>query len=389
MIHDWRFILAERDGTEVGELWNPGDLDLVVPLVGGKGGAALTTSIGLEHPMADVIIGDPADQTTRINKLLKVYRDGERMLVGDLWTGEEAGDDGTERLSIAAMGPLHARINSRMAGLTSAGFSQGSAVAQLDLGVIMRTVLDSLNGSADTGVRKGTHSASINGFVEKVYAKPVGELFVELSQQLGGPDFEIDPVEPVVDGAGAGTFAGAGVKIAELNTALAIGQSQPKAVFEYGTGKRNVKSYRRPFDRSGQGTIFWHQAPGFPDSVAAGITPIMQQTSATALAAWGRMDAVVTADIQPPLMRALLLLENARIRGNPRETFFFTPVPDSDVTFGEHYGLGDLVEARIVDRRGRRRFDGEVRVYGAHFTRDQLGRESIELTLINEGNQTA
>ncbi|MEJ7801610.1 MAG: hypothetical protein WKF60_13890, partial [Ilumatobacter sp.] len=160
----------------------------------------------------------------------------------------------------------------------------------------------------------------------------------------------------------------------------------PAAIFEYGTGKRNVQSWRQPFDTAGMANYVAHLAPGFPDSIAAGIPPIVSATN-TATVTRRRREDVVSVDLQPEVMRQMLVAEHVRIRGYPRETIFFVPKSNCDVQYGTHYREGDLVTARAATRKGLVVFDAVFRVYGVEFTVDDMGVETVELALINEGAQ--
>lgn len=384
-VHDWRYIVTDLDGVERGELWQAGDRRFTRPLAGGAGAATFSAALQLDNPMVDEFLGTSA--ATRLARLVKVYRDGALMGVLDVLTGEETADASNETFPFSAAGPLITRLNARFLGRDNVGYQDGSAVAQKDLCELIRNIILEANGPEFVAMHSGIDIGSVGfsslGYVEKLYFKKMGELMLELSQGLGGPDFQIDPVEPTTILPDTG-FPYA--RIGLLRVEGQIGQVRPKAIFEYGTGRRNLRSYRRPIDATGMANDVRHLAPGFPDSVQAGVTPVVGWANEATRPTRLRQD-VVQADLQPDVMRYKLVEEHARIRGYPRETILVTPVADADVSYGTHYVEGDYVEAR-AKVRGRVRFDALFRIYGVEFTVDALGSESIELALINEGTQT-
>lgn len=375
-MHQWRFILTELDGNEVGEIWQADDRRVTIPYIGGPGAGTMAGTVDGDNPMVGPMVGTSA--VDRLEKLLKVYRDGTLLTVLDLVTGEESADGGRERFSFGATGPLATRLNTRLLGKSQEGYGDGTPLAQKDLGQIIANGISVVNAEMDTGIRVGSISPSSNGYLDKTHFKKLGEMAVELSQLLNGPDIRIDATEPVADIHGT--------KIGEFHAAGFFGSLEPTAIFEYGIGKRNVASWRRPIDATGMANVAYHTAPGFPDSVEGGVLSWMWTQNAQT-AHRRRREDIITADLQPEVLRSQLLSEHVRIRGYPRETIFFTPAPNADVTYGTHYREGDLVIARAVNRAGRIVFDAIFRIYQVTFTIDSLGTENIELMLINEGVQ--
>lgn len=369
---DWRYIVTDLAGVELIELWNARGTNHAAPLNGVR---TVTGSIDLEHPAADLLAADaPAEQ---LRLLLKAYRNGERFLVGPFTDAEEtAGPDGVGSVSFTAASPL-ARLLGRLIGKSTAGYGDGTPLATKDLGQIARGLIEAANAERDTGVRIGAIGASSSSYLERVYFKRIAELIAELGPgNLGGYDFDLEPVEPVADGLG--------VKLATFNTYGSKGQHRPNVVLEYGTGKRNVQSYRRPISGSGRVTRAYSLAVGFPDAIAEGDTPVVSTIANDAEGAGERFEDVVgNGDLGVVDLRQRQTAEHVAIRKHPRNQWLVTPAPATEYEYGVDFEEGDTITARIVNpHTGRVRLNGIVRIYGVELARDDMGRETLELNLV-------
>lgn len=368
---EWRYIVTDLDGVEVVELWAANDTNNDRAL---NGMATVTGSIPLEHPAADLIVG--SSPATRLRALLKAYRNGERFMVGPFTDAEETGGpDGIGAVSFAAASPLW-RLLFILAGKTVAGYGHGTPAAPVDLGAIMEGLIDVANAEKDTGIRIGAIGVSSSSYLERVFFKKVAELLAELGPgRLGGPDFDFEPVEPFNDGAG--------VHLATFNTYGTKGANRPEVVLEYGTGKRNISSYRRPLSGSTRATRTFSIAAGWPDAIADGDTPLVEGDGTDAEGTGERFEDVVPSGLTVLDLRQRLVDEHAAVRKHPREQWLVTPVANLEYEYGVDYEEGDTITARVVNpHTGAVRLDGLVRVYGVKFARDSMGNETPELTLI-------
>lgn len=365
----WRFILSDLTGVEVAEVFQASSRACSRPL---NGLPTASFTIALENPIADTIIGSTPLQYG--NLLLKVYRGSTRMLVGPIVALEEnvSGERGT--LSVTAAGSLW-RLYRRLIGKTTAGYGDGTPLVMKDLGTIAKNMIDVANAEGDTGIRPGTITASTSSFVGPWYFKKIGEAIIEIGPgTLGGFDFTIDPEEPVVDAGG--------LKIGTFRAGPFLGTTR-NLVFEYGTGLRNVASYRRPITAEGLANKVYHLAPGFPDSVDAGLTAVISATDSASIAARLIHEDVVNADLSPDDLRQKLVNEHVAIRKRPRELVVFNPTRNLPYNYGTDYVEGDVVTARAV-YNSKVRFDAAFRLYGCDFAIDDQGNEQVELTLVNE-----
>jgi hypothetical protein len=369
----WRFILAQvTDGVEVAEVFECAERRVSLPL---NGLPTASFRIQLDNPVADTILGASALQ--RINLLLKCYRDGVLRFCGPLVSAEEAVSERDATLSVGAAGPLW-RLFRRLVGKSTAGYGDGTPLALKDLGTIAKNMIDVANAEGDTGIRIGAINPSTSSYVGPWYFKKVAEAVVEIGPAtLGGFDFELVPVEPVVDVGG--------LKIATFNTYATLGTDRGDAAsFEFGVGRHNVASYRRPISGEGVANKLYHLAPGFPDAIGTSATPIIIAQDAASIAARLLHEEVVQADLATDPLRQTLLDEHVAIRKQPREQVIFTPVANVVPDYGEaRWVVGDVVSGR-ARWAGRTRFDAAFRVYGADFAIDNQGVEQIDVTLVNE-----
>lgn len=365
----WRFILTDLTGVEIAEVFQAANRSVSRPL---NGLPTAGFTIPLDNPLADTIIG--ATPLQYGNLILKVYRGSTRMFVGPIVALEEAAQAERGTLSVTAAGVLW-RLFRRLIGKAPGGYGDGTPLAMKDLGQIAKGMIDVANAEGDTGIRVGTIGASQNSYVGPWYFKKIAEAIVEIGPgTLGGFDFTVDPEEPVVDAGGLklGTFRAAGFLGTARNT-----------VFEYGTGLRNVASYRRPITAEGLANKVYHLAPGYPDAVDAALTPVISAVDSASIAARLIHEDVAGGDLAPNDLRQKLVNEHVAIRKRPRELVVFTPIPNLPHQYGADYVEGDTVTARAV-YRNKVRFNAVFRIYGVSFSIDDQGNETAELTLVNE-----
>ena len=358
----WSLLLARLDGTTLGEVDNASGRQLSFPLNRIPTGQF---TVRLDHPLAGELIEGDA--------LIKVYQRTDAgsalRMVGEVTSVEEVADEGNPgslAVTFAEAGMF--RLSHRLVGKTANGVSYGTALAPLDRGEIARQVIEAANTEANTGVRIGTITASANGFVGPWYYKPVSEAIAELSATLDGFDYRFDPVEPV---------PGANMKVSEFHAAGALGAARQDAIFEFGVGRRNIKSIRRQVSRDGLMTRGYHLPPGFPETS----DPVVSSEDLTATTARGLHEGLVTSDLTVADLRAALVQEHVQIRKQARQLITFEPTATAS-GFNVDYAVGDVVTARAVVG-GSIRFNGLFRVYGVDAELSDTGLASYALTLVN------
>lgn len=355
----WQLVLADlQTGTHIGEITNAKERAITLQL-----NRMPTTAfvVRMSHPLAGRLLD--------CDVLVKAYQDKTLRFAGPVVSVEEStsGDTGPT-LNVVAAGALW-RLTKRLIGKNATGYSNGTALAPVDRGAIAADILTTVNTEGDTGIRVGTITPSASGYVGPWRFKPAAEAITELSSTLDGYDFEIAPTEPTTDSGG--------LQIGTLNVAPVLGTTSGEAIFEYGTGKRNVTNYSRPVTLDGLMNLGWNLPDGFPDNATA---QIVTQSDATSIARWGRMEAVVPGDVTVDAMRQTLVDEHIRIRKTPRQMVTFDPAVNAP-RFGTDYQVGDIVTAR-ARFANTTRFDGHFRVYGVTVNISEEGKVTEKLDLV-------
>jgi hypothetical protein len=408
------FVLTDRQGNQLGELRNASNRSLRFPL---NRTPTVSFQIDATHPFAPWFLD--VDKV-----LLKAYDDstGSRVLrfYGPVVGYEKTRNAQGGTMTVTAAG-VQWRLDHRLIGkadATLAGATFGTtSLSLLDRGEIMGRTIDALNTGestniftfpADTGIRRGTITASSSTYVGPWRYKLAGEVCAELSGTLDGPDWEVTPTEPVNDGIGVlagGVTVGAGVQIGVLNVAAAIGAVQPNVAFEFGTGQHNVAEWKDIGDSNTLANITINLPPGFPDNATQAI---IASSDTVAMTDRGVYEAVVAADLATDDLRTKLVQEHVRIRKVPRRIIQFSPIAENSAAAAQDrrvprlfadYIVGDTVRFRAVERFPVFDTAGTVvstasiptvdllmRVFVAQIDLDDNGTASTSLTLQQDGS---
>lgn len=370
----WRFVLTDMSGGTAaggGLLVNCTNKTFSYHLNAGKT-AQLTMNI--DNPKTNYLLSNDC--------LLKVYRKSltgtwKRMMVGDVIQVEEGGQGDTGIVTLVAADPWW-RLQRRVVGMAidsigrGTGYSDGTAVSLVDNCQLIAHLLTNLNSVFNTGLSLGTVGTSTSSYIGPVYAQNAGDLFQQICNTLGGPSFEIVPLEP--SGLMPATIIGS------LNVVAALGQSRPNAIFEYGTGKHNVGTYDRLLTKDGLCNQAYSPPQGFPSVTAHGDTMIIGQNT-TSQNAIGLYQDVVQADLATTSLRQELADEYVIVRKQYRQQITIVPTANNPMDYLTDYFVGDTVTARAFVNGGYR-FNGTVRIYGVDFSIDDNDLESPLLTLI-------
>ncbi len=387
----WSFILTDLQGVVHGELQQASQRKVTLPHL-----RLPTASFVL--PLADPL----ASTLLTTDCLLKCYhKEAARTLAfnGPVVGVEEDGSSAGHTLAVTAVGPFW-RLTKRLIPLSKqqAGVSYGTAAAPVVLGAAAQTILTQVNTDNFTGISNSTQAATTTGWAGKWWNKVAAEAIAELSAGLNTFEYRVVPTEPTVVGGAAGGWP----RIGFLETAQTIGVSQPDAVFEYGTTRGDMSSYKRTITRDGLLTAAVVSVEGWPNGVtrnAAGTELYHQLVRANGLSftpptvptspeitARGLFEEVVDdAGVLDDTTRAYMADFQTIVRKNPREVITFSPAPtalphSSPVPFAD-YNVGDTVRARAVVS-GVVRFDALFRVWGLGFEIDDNGSEVVSLDLV-------
>jgi hypothetical protein len=281
------------------------------------------------------------------------------------------------------------RLGLRLFGKSKVGFSMGSAVSPADSGSIAVAILNELNGVGNTGIRVGNIVASSSTYVRGWRYTPGLEGLSELAAPLNGPDWWIEPVVPYTDASG--------VVYGLLHMLPALGALNPRASWEYGGTRRNVREFSHAGDASGLANTVHVLPPGFP----SGNDQVMTSTDAPSILARGLFETVLGSEQQVADFRTKLGQEHVRVRKTPRQVLGFTPIREGLDALAEgvpRYGL-DWIEGDIVPFTATELFpgatetaadeeivtvDADFRIHGADLALDEFGGATPTLALIEE-----
>ena len=360
----WRFIACELDGTRIGELVNAYDRKVRHAFNGRLKTASFR--LRLDNPLTDFVLAGEV--------LVKAYLFEALMFTGTLQTFEEAakGDGGSVAFSFA---DAWARLGGRLLGKTATGYADGTALSTVDKSTLVENMLAEANTIGYTGIELGDSdpTGSLSYVALQPYAK-ASDAIAGVVNTLDGPDVEVVPVEP--------TTTGSGLQIAALNIKPSIGAFQGAAVWEYGTGRRNVAAY----NRKGDLTLLLNRAynlPGSSDDTGLVVTA----DDATSISTFGLAEGLVGADVGVAALRQELVDEHVRIRRNPRVLITFEPTrqdperPGRVPQYGVDFTLGDTVPFRAVSEAGVVRVNAALRVYAVDWTIDDEGASVPSFTL--------
>ena len=383
----WTLELLDYAGVPIGEVLNASQRKFVDPLNAAK---TLTLQTKLDNALALDVLD--------LARIMRVRRDGATVGMLPLQAGEEVVSEGDANIPIVCVDPLGDILGDRMIGKgidakgKGVGYSQGTALLPVVRGQIAKAIIDVTN-AADGFTGVATDNAWITdaatGYVGPWYFKPISEAVIEMSATLDGYDFELKPTDPVDIGYGA-----ANPKIAEFRTYAVKGGSKPNVIFEYGTGKNNMRGYRRPRTVADLLNRAYSLPQGFPDA-AVQLTPpdangngdtyqtvVANDYDASAsITKWKLREGVVSGDLTVDAFRKTLCNEHVRIRRNPREQITFDLAMNIEYQYGVDYVVGDIVEAR-AKVNGIVRFDAFFRIYQVEVNIDDNGDELVSLTVI-------
>lgn len=388
----WSFVVTDLNGAVHGELLRASSRKVTLPHMRVPNASC---SIQLEDPLAAIL--------TTTDCLLKCYRTDNSTglktmpFIGPVVSAEEDASEQGKTLAITAAGPFW-RMSKRLvpASKLQSGVQFGAAGSTQVLGQIAHDIITDVNGANYTGIatnQAGMQTATTAGWVGKWHLKNAAEAIAELAAGLNTFEFRINPTEPTVVGS-----VGGWPQIGVFETAPALGQSRPDAVFEYGTTRANVTSYKRMSTRDGMLTNAVISVGGWPDTVerdaanvekyhllqrAGGVTHNAPTAPTSAeITARGLFEEVVEdGGVLDDGLRAQIADYHVLIRSQPRQLITFTPAPNARPAPFVDYVVGDTVRARAVVG-GTLRFDALFRIWGLGFEIDENGNEVVSLDLV-------
>jgi hypothetical protein len=340
------------------------------------GGRTASLAVNTDNPRVQYALDNDA--------LLKVYRRDRagtwhHRLTGDIISTEEKSDGSTSQVTITAW-----RLGKRFIGMAvnsagqGIGFTVGTVITPVDLATAIAQVLTSVNNDFYSGIQQGT--ITLCGTVDvvgPVYAAFAGPTIQQICATLGGPDFWIDPEEP------SGVMPN--VTVGQLNVGPIRGINRPLAIFEFGTGKKNVQSCDRLLSKQNVCNNAAALPTGWPTAVANGDT-VQYASDSGSQGNISRFDDIASSDVSSAQLRQAIAQEEVAVRKQKQQVITFVPTVDNPIDFTLDYDVGDIVTARAYDESTKRyRYNGTARVYGVSLTVDDSDAETISLTLTPGG----
>lgn len=373
----WHLLYAAYDGTRYGEILDAHDRQLVFDLLGPN---QLSFSPKLSASMTNELL-------THKEGLILAYAGKRLAMTAEIASIEASGDESDHGLTVTAVETMHTRLIKRLLGKSAKGLS--GPTSGTDQGTWLMNRLDDLNDVDATGLTRGVVRASGNISGGTWRYKPWMELAQELAATVNGFDFYQRPRDP---------------KFSDLTGVIdiepVIGTTRDNIVFQYGSqvagepvgpglSPANAREWRWIINHAGMLNRTIALPPSFPDN--AGLK-IATANNLASQAARGLREEVIPTDLSAYELRLKMAQLHALLRANPREQFIIQPAPADGTKrvpqFLEDYNVGDKVRGRVEDQ-GLLFLDAMVRVYGVTVSLDDLGKEEIELKLINDGAATA
>ena len=359
----WQLALSDRAGALIGDISDAHDRQLNFGLSTMN---TVSFTVRGDHPLADTLIDGDA--------LVKVYRKSGSftsvlMMVCEIVTVEEIASDADASIAVTCAEACYFRLQRRLIGLDSAGVTYGTAASPMARHTAAISARNAANTAYATGVAVDAGCTSTGTMVAgPYYFKPVMEAITDAAFASDGFDFVFDPLEPSTGNVGS------------FRCATTIGTSRPEAIFEYGTGKNNVLSFKRQVTRDTLCNKAYVSPPGFPDNTADSVTV---SSDATSIAARGWFQAAIPADLSTSLARQSIADLHVTLRKNARQRIEFVPGGTAP-QFVTDFGIGDTVTARAEHPANSIRFNATFRVYGVAVKLNDEGFETVSLTLIGD-----
>lgn len=382
-LNEWRWLYADRNFIPQSEILNASDRQISLALA--KVDTA-SFSVRTDNELADAFLSEEG--------FIKIYRNDVLLGYMEIVDAQEVVDESGGKITVNAASPAW-KLAKRYMQITYPGISFGAGG---DRGEVAAVLINIVNFQYLTGTpatpdeyRLSGHTLVLGDNSSRNIAtgqvlteswpipvfKPYLDTLSELSAGVDGFEWRFMPVENFVGGAWNDDPG-----IAEIWVELVMGTTQPEAIFEFGDGKQNIKSYNRARSRSTQANSVRHLISNNPEA-----SPPRAFDSASA-SKWGILEDLAQADLTNTAYRQQLVDEHVAVRAEPRHTIVYEPTPDYGNSrlpvFGTDYDIGDIVTGRAVSL-GHERFNAQFRVWGIEFSVDDFGVETPKLTLSEQG----
>lgn len=352
----WNFVLTDSTYRPVGEILNASDRNVAIPL---SKLATCSFAVRLDNPLADLLLA--------ADGYVKAYRDGVLRFFGPVVSADETGAAEGTSVAVNASDPGWL-LQKRLVGKSATGTR---FITPIDRAAAVGSLLTTVNTEDSTGIVADASNASASSIIYQAGPyKFYYDVLTELAAGTAGFDWQILPQENFANGVVLSQT------IATLYIRPVLGINRDEAIYEFGTGRHNVASYRRAVTRDTQADKVYHIASPGPDVPGY---PVVFQDNAEAIGRYHLMEDIAQADLLDLSMRQALVDSHVEVRAFPRQTIEFTPHIDPIGTgrlpeYGVDFEVGDGVRLRIANDR-QIRVDALCRVWGVTFSIDPNGIE--------------
>jgi hypothetical protein len=335
----WVPVLTDRVGNPLGELHDIDGRTLRRSL---SRPATSAWTMRATHPLARYCLDC---DLTRVKWYERLGGIDSLRFHGPIASYEKTRDANGGSLALTAADPFAVTLPKRLLGVGAQGASYATALAPEPRGDIAAAMLADANARGDTGLRIGTVEPTPDGYAGPYFFAPADQAISDLSTGFGVFDWWVQPTEATPDALGVG--------IGLLNIYTAKGATLDDVVFEFGTGKKNVESWRDVGDATGNANRVYGLPPGYPDNATQAV---VSQQDAASIDERGLYEVAISTDFQVDALRQSLVDEHVAVRKRPRRVITFQPVaqdPD-DTPLADRrvpraftdYDIGDVVHFR-------------------------------------------
>lgn len=309
------------------------------------------------------------------DKLLQVWQNSTLRYWGPIISAQYATqDDGTApSIAVTSADPSW-RLVKRLAGK-----SKGGEANVGDKAGTAKHLIDVTNAEDDTEIETvSVESGSSGNYIAGPY-KPVMSCIGELAHGDDGFDWYILPK------------LGSASKIGTFKAAAVAGSEKPGAVFEYGTGRKNMRQLS--YIRDLAGSI--NQAYHIPDEglEGGGAEVVVSSKDTTSITDRGLLEETVDLNgVINATLRQQWTDSNVLLRKVPRRVLAMTSDVYDDANpfhvprFGTDYFIGDIVPARAI-KEGVLLFNGLARVYQVDIEVNNNGAAKLTPVLVDESGE--
>lgn len=307
------WVLCDHAGQPVTEISNAAERRFVARRNQGR-----QAQITMSHDDAEAI--RLLDLTGNGVPQLRYYRDGTLRLSAYLTSIDgQLSEDGQDQLTAIFKDPF-----GRMLGDGSETgrhlFAAVEFTAQ-DQGSIGWDLIDALNDDSDTGIREGTIETTTTRDRSYEAGKNVGEALVQLTEVIGGFDFEILPLDPTDEDG----------KLGEYTVYAEQGEDRDDLLWGFGKSTMaNVQAVARTITQ-----------PVNRVRMVTGEGLVADEQDAASLAKFGRWSRALSAPTDVVVQATLDQQAEDRLRPTWVKVTAFTPDPTIGPQPFDDYWIGD------------------------------------------------